>query len=208
MDLKETNTEKAILQAAIIEFADKGFSGSRTTEIAQRAGVTHAMLHYYFRTKELLFDKVINNKIEDFCSAILPVFTDKALPLTDRIIKGATMHFEFLKDNPKLPSLLIGIYTSGSDVADKVTSLMQSGIRPAILSLQKDLDSAYIRNEVAKIDAVMLVADIVSLNVMPFILWPIASNILGLDETSKEFFLQQKKEENITTILKRLQPCN
>ena len=49
---KKDNTEQAILQAAETEFLDKGFALAKTTEIAKQAGVTHAMLHYYYRTKE------------------------------------------------------------------------------------------------------------------------------------------------------------
>lgn len=48
--------EQEILKAAEQEFLTKGYDGARTTSIAQAAGVTHAMLHYYFRTKEQLFD--------------------------------------------------------------------------------------------------------------------------------------------------------
>ena len=43
------NKEQAILEAAEREFIAKGFAGARTTSIAEAAGVTHAMLHYYFR---------------------------------------------------------------------------------------------------------------------------------------------------------------
>lgn len=49
---KKDNTEQAILQAAETEFLDKGFALAKTTEIAKQAGVTHAMLHYYYRTKK------------------------------------------------------------------------------------------------------------------------------------------------------------
>ena len=48
---KKDNTEQAILQTAETEFLDKGFALAKTTEIAKQAGVTHAMLHYYYRTK-------------------------------------------------------------------------------------------------------------------------------------------------------------
>lgn len=56
------DTEYLILQAAEREFMSKGFAGARTTSIAEAAGVTHAMFHYYFRTKEKLFDRIIAEK--------------------------------------------------------------------------------------------------------------------------------------------------
>ena len=46
---KKENKEQDILKAAEMLFAEKGFKGATTTLIAAQAGVTHAMLHYYFR---------------------------------------------------------------------------------------------------------------------------------------------------------------
>ena len=56
-------TERKILMAAEREFFEKGFAGARTTSIAESAGVTHAMLHYYFRTKSKLFERIISDKM-------------------------------------------------------------------------------------------------------------------------------------------------
>ena len=71
MKEETSNTEQSILKAAEKEFLKKGFSGSKTTEIAKEAGVTHAMLHYYFRTKENLFNKVFEEKSESSSGATL-----------------------------------------------------------------------------------------------------------------------------------------
>ena len=61
-DEKEKSKEIAILEAAEQEFLEKGFEAAKTTKIASLAGVTHAMLHYYYRTKENLFDLVFDKK--------------------------------------------------------------------------------------------------------------------------------------------------
>ena len=62
--MKDNNSQDRILKAAEEEFLMKGFAGARTTEIAKQAGVTHAMLHYYFNTKEQLFEQVMNEKMQ------------------------------------------------------------------------------------------------------------------------------------------------
>lgn len=206
MEYKENNTEKAILEAALDEFADKGLTGSRTTEIAQRAGVTHAMLHYYFRTKEMLFDKVVNNKIQDICSSIFPAFIDESLPLLERITKGMSLHFDFLKENRKLPSLFIRIFSTGGEYVDQLSVVMREGMSSSLQSLQTELDKAGQDGSITKIDAVMLLSDIISLNVMPFIVWPMFSKVMDIDEAAEDAFFMRKKEENIRTIMKRLMP--
>ena len=57
------NKEQQILEAAEREFLEKGYDGARTTSIAKAADVTHAMLHYYFRTKKHLFERIIQGVI-------------------------------------------------------------------------------------------------------------------------------------------------
>ena len=53
--------ERRILRAAVIVFAEKGYDGARTEEIAVRAGVNKAMIHYYFKSKENLYVTIIES---------------------------------------------------------------------------------------------------------------------------------------------------
>ena len=55
---KDTNTEQSILEAAKIVFIKKGMEGARMQEIADEAGINKAMLHYYYRSKDKLFEAV------------------------------------------------------------------------------------------------------------------------------------------------------
>lgn len=68
------NKEHEILVAAEQEFLTKGFDGARTTSIAQAAGVTHAMLHYYFRTKEQLFERIVDDKFAQMSHSMFVMF--------------------------------------------------------------------------------------------------------------------------------------
>ena len=79
------NKEQAILQAAEHEFLTKGFDGARTTSIAQAAGVTHAMLHYYFRTKEHIFNRILDEKMRLMGQSILTAIGQSGLPLQERL---------------------------------------------------------------------------------------------------------------------------
>ena len=54
------NSEQAIMAAAERLFLENGYNMTTTTMIASEAGVTHVMLYYYFRTKELIFIKVVD----------------------------------------------------------------------------------------------------------------------------------------------------
>jgi AcrR family transcriptional regulator len=64
-------TENLILEAARQVFLDKGLEGSRMQEIADRAGINKALLHYYFRNKQKLFERVFESVIASFFPQVL-----------------------------------------------------------------------------------------------------------------------------------------
>ena len=103
---KKDNTEQAILQAAETEFLDKGFALAKTTEIAKQAGVTHAMLHYYYRTKEKLFERVFQEKV-DLMAHSLVATLDDGKPFLKQMEDLTGAHFDFIAKNPKLPFFLL-----------------------------------------------------------------------------------------------------
>lgn len=93
----KTDTESRILQAAEEEFLLKGLEGARTTAIAERAGVTHAMLHYYFRTKNMLFERIIEEKMRNAGNIMQAVFVLGDMPLMERVKRGVEQHFVSLQ---------------------------------------------------------------------------------------------------------------
>ena len=99
--------EQQILDAAEREFLEKGYDGARTTSIAKAAGVTHAMLHYYFRTKEQLFEHIIDKKMSEIVPLMTHLFGNEDLPLVRRIEEAISVHFDFVVANPDLPRFLI-----------------------------------------------------------------------------------------------------
>ena len=101
------NKEQEILEAAEREFIAKGFAGARTTSIAEAAGVTHAMLHYYFRTKEQLFERILDEKTRLMSQSVLTAFGQPDLPLQERIRDGVESHFDFIAANPDLPRFIV-----------------------------------------------------------------------------------------------------
>jgi len=73
---RRDETRARILAAAEAEFAQAGYDGARTVEIARRAGVTHAMLHYYFDTKDALYAEALRHVFAELGTRLA------AVPLT------------------------------------------------------------------------------------------------------------------------------
>lgn len=97
------NKEQAILEAAEQEFLAKGFDGARTASIARTAGVTHAMLHYYFHTKEQLFDRILEKIFGQISEILSDIFVDNE-PISYESIERL---LNFVTINPALPLFLI-----------------------------------------------------------------------------------------------------
>ena len=198
------DTETRILQAAEREFFEKGFAGARTASIAEAAGVTHAMLHYYFRTKDKLFERIVSEKINMLGDIILSAIGDDNLPLEDRIRQGVERHFDFISANRDLPRFIVNEVLSRPEH----TEMMKQGtlhiVNSLLNSLQREIDEDAAKGRCRQVDARMLLIDIVSLNVFPFMAAPIVSGAIGDSYGDYDEFLAKRKKENVETILRKL----
>lgn len=203
---EDKDTEALILQAAEREFLSKGFTGARTTSIAEAAGVTHAMFHYYFRTKEKLFEKIISEKISLLKEAVMSSITDFNAPLSEILRSVINNHLEFIAANPDLPRFLIGeIYSNPGRSEIFLDSLHKTA--PVFLSLlQKKIDSEAADGLCRKVDARMLMLDIVSLNIFAYMAAPAVNAALSGCMDDSDEFLRRRKEDNYDTIMRKLRP--
>ncbi|MDE5786633.1 MAG: TetR/AcrR family transcriptional regulator [Duncaniella sp.] len=200
-------TCERILEAAEAEFFSKGFAGARTTSIAEAAGVTHAMLHYYFRTKKHLFEQVISTKVALMKEMMLSSLGDTSVPLFERITECIGRHLDFLAANPMLPGFMAKEVLGNPETGPVAIRAIESQLPAVIASLQQNIDEYASRGECRSVDARALVLDILSLNAMPFLL-PALVNIVSGGELSGDFgkFVADRKKENIETILRKLRP--
>ena len=198
------NKEQAILEAAEQEFLNKGFAGARTTSIAEAAGVTHAMLHYYFRTKEQLFERILDEKMRLMSQSVLTAFGQANLPLDERIRDGIARHFDFIAKNPDLPRFIVNEVFSQPERYEAMRMRIRAIAEVLMRDIQRELDEAAARGEIRCVDVRMLMLDIISLNVFPFIAYPVIEPILGDFTADRERFFELRKAENIETIMLRL----
>lgn len=198
------DTEQLILEAAVREFAAKGYDGARTTTIAAEAGVTHAMLHYYFRTKEKLFERIFKDKIEYILNMVITPMVKAEGEIRAKIKSGIETHFDFLMNNRDLPIFFITTLNSRPELYTDIKKMLHDTADERKNKLQAELDAAARRGEICNVEVSALLADIASLNVMPFLASPIMMAALGYSPDCLEQFLADRKKENVEIILKRL----
>jgi TetR/AcrR family transcriptional regulator len=103
---KDKQTEERIFEAATIVFEEEGMTGARMQNIANRAGINKALLHYYFRTKDHLFDAVFTKLAKKMFMKFAPIFNEN-LSIEDKIRFFFREHIDFLKQNPRLPGFIL-----------------------------------------------------------------------------------------------------
>jgi AcrR family transcriptional regulator len=106
MSENEKLTEEKIFEAATDVFVEKGLDGARMQDIADHAGINKALLHYYFRTKDKLFNAVFEMIAKKIFKKFAPVF-DETLTLEEKIRFFFREHISFLLANPSLPGFLL-----------------------------------------------------------------------------------------------------
>ncbi len=206
MTKHQNNKEQAILAAAKEEFLDKGYDGARTTSIARAAGVTHAMLHYYFKTKEQLFERIFHETMGMLVEGILEVFTQTDKPFKERIAEALGIHFEVIRQNPRLPLFMIREVASRPERFAIIKNVISTFAGNLLIALQRDIDQAVAKGEISHIDATTLLLDMISLNVFPFIVKPVFEAASGLDLNVDSKFWELRKQENAQLIMRRLTP--
>jgi len=116
--MDKINTEQKILLKAIQLFSEKSFSEISTQNLADASGTNKALIHYYYRSKQNLFEKSFAFIIQDFLKAMIPVFEknedflDKISRLIDSLLDYKKKHPLYinmmareLKRNPSLVNL-------------------------------------------------------------------------------------------------------
>ena len=199
-----TDTENRILKAAEEEFLLKGLEGARTTAIAERAGVTHAMLHYYFRTKNMLFERIIGEKMHNAGNILRMAFVSGDMPLMERVKRGVEQHFDFIVANPNLPRFIIQEIYSHPERHEIMKLQVLAITKDWLHDLQRQIDESAAANVTEWIDARMLLFDIMSLNLFAFVGYPFAGLLFNELATDKEGFLEKRKAENVELIMRRL----
>lgn len=194
---KDINNQRLILEAAEAEFLDKGYEKARTTEIARRARVNHAMLHYYFKSKENLFNVIFENKAR-LMQDILLFDIDGELPFLDKIKTRIEQHFDYIAANEKIPGFIISETLHSDRLRNIFLNSISDKAKDIFTNLKKEIDCEVKRGNIRPVDPYDLVLSIVSLNCFFFLTYPV---IPGHGNAGKETEYGERKKKNVEIIL-------
>lgn len=197
----ENDIEKKIIEAAKSAFLEKGYLGTTMRDIAKTAGVNVAMLNYYFRSKDRLFDRIF---LEQFNLMVSTIVTnaltatglmEKIRSIIDNVVDNLTQH-------PYLPVFVI---TEINRDPERFFATVNFNNVPDNLGVfLRQVEAEIKKGAIRPVDPHQLLINIIALSIFPFLAKPIIYNVLEVEEEKYEQLLDGRKEEIFKTIESRL----
>ena len=187
---KDISTEERIKAAARKVFHQKGFAGTRTRDIAEEAGINHAMLNYYFRSKEKLFEMVMMETMAQFFKGVNLMLNDESTSLNEKIDLIVSNYVDLLLKEPELPTFIL------NEVRPNPQAFVeQNPIKEALTHsvLTRQYAEAVARGEITEPNLMQAILNVIGLVIFPFIAKPILTSIVNIPEEQYKALMLQRK---------------
>jgi len=193
------NSEHQILVAARQVFISKGFDGARMQEIADLAGINKALLHYYFRSKEKLFEAVFSEVAANLFPAMKQLL-EAELGLKEKITFFVKIYLKALRENPFIPAFIIN--TLNTNPENLLKYIKKAGVNPRVL--QKQIEEDVARGWMRPVKAEHLIVNIIAMCIFPFIARPIVQNMFEMTNNEYQNYLDSRESEITDFVLKSI----
>lgn len=181
----DISTEEKIKEAARIVFMKKGFSATRTRDIAEEAGINLALLNYYFRSKEKLFELVMMEKFQAFFGVIFPILNDANSTLEQKVELIADRYITLLTETPDLPIFIL------SEIRTNADRMIENVRLDKILGESQFVKQLHARRP--DMHPVQLIMSILGLVVFPFIMRPLLVQSKNADDKMFNAMMNERK---------------
>ena len=188
---KDNTTEADILEAAKNVFQRKGMFGARMKEIANEAGINKALLHYYYRSKQLLFEAVFKQAF-NLMAPQLNKIINADTELEEKIRAFSYNYISFIIKHPYLPNFIIQELNSNPEFVQKLVSEKNF---PTIDIFKSQVNQLVDEGKIRPINPNQLFINIMALNVFPFIGKPLLQGFTKLDDQSFKGLMEKRKNE-------------
>ena len=195
----EANTEQIVRDAARKVFTQKGFDGARMQDIADEAGIHKSLLHYYFRSKDKLFEAIFKDALGTLLPPVVSILVSD-LPLFEKINHFTDQYIDILAKNPGIAGFVL--HELKMNPHRFLGSLTETGIDLSIIGnqIQQESEAGNIRN----VETGHFIANLVSMCVFPFIARPVFIGLFGMEEEGFDHFIEERKKVVSETMIRSL----
>lgn len=204
--MQNTDQEQRILTCAEQLFIQRGFIGTSTTDIAQAAGCNQALVHYYFRTKERLFQRIFENKTSTILNFLETyIYPNDIWQAVNDLIDA---YFALLNANRSIPFFIINelVLNPQRRLWIRETMVKDPRRQKVYEQYKTHLTQAVRQGQIQDIEPFDLLIDVASLVVMTFVSLPLYTDMLQKSEQEVNDYLNDRKAEIKRTIQLRLTP--
>ena len=185
------NTEETILEAARAVFIRKGMDGARMQEIADEANINKALLHYYFRSKQKLFDAVFSKVLSATFTEMRAIFQG-GFSVEHAVKRFTDSYIDTLIRNPYIPEFVIHELNKDPEALKKTVSQNLPDLSPFLRTIEKEMEEG----KIIKMEPKQLLLNTISMCIFPFVGRPIVTQIL-FEGDEKEFYktMERRKKD-------------
>lgn len=186
-----TSAEEKIKQAARLVFIKKGFAATRTRDIAAEAGVNLALLNYYFKSKQKLFDIIMLENIKTFSQSILAILNDTGTSFFEKIEILVSHYIDMMINNPELPIFVLSELKSDPK---KIFSQMDRRAKFKDSIMIKQWHALSKAKAVPRFNPMHLIMNAASMIVFPFVANPMIRNRTGMSQEQFNAMMEERKK--------------
>ena len=194
--LKETeevnsSTEEKIKNAARVVFQKKGFAATRTRDIAEEAGINLALLNYYFRSKERLFEIVMMETLSGFVQGMTSIFYNEKTTFEKKIELLAENYINMGIEFPDVPMFILSeIRSRPEDLFDKFPAKQMIAGSVFVQQFQEKV----VAGEIKDPNLLQFLINLLGLIIFPIVGRPFVSAIGGQNDTQFVQLMQERKK--------------
>ncbi|RLD84369.1 MAG: TetR/AcrR family transcriptional regulator [Bacteroidetes bacterium] len=198
--IKDISAEEKILEAARQVFENKGMSGARMQEIADEAKINKSLLHYYYRSKQKLFEAVFKTAFNKLAPQI-NIILNSDQSICEKIRNFSKNYTSFMIRHPYLPNFILQELNRNPAF---VKELISTKTFPSMKNFQNQIQEAVVEKKIRKIEAEQLFINILSLNIFPFIAAPLIKGFINVNDKEYRFILETRKTEIANFIIQSI----
>src|ERR1044072_1974183 len=193
----DKSTEDKILEAAKQIFMENGLDGARMQDIADKAGVNKALLHYYFRSKDKLFERILIEEAQKFMPKVTHIMLSD-LTLFEKIEKFVSEYIDTLIQNPMLANFILNeIHRTPKELMTKIWGNQ----RPPVDKVEEHVAKLVKKGEIRPIKGYELMVNMVSLCIFPFLAKPMVQWVTKANDAEFMKMMQQRKKPVVQFVI-------
>jgi AcrR family transcriptional regulator len=180
----ELTTEEKIKEAARTVFLKKGYAATRTRDIAEKAGINLALLNYYFRSKEKLFEIIMYEKMQNFFGVLFPIINDEDSTLEEKVEAVTAKYTELLLSNKDLPIFVLSELRSRPEQFQKLIQ-KTNFLKDSVLVKQ-------LQEKRGDVHPIQFMVSIIAMVIFPYVMRPVLQAVSSTPDKQFEMMMRQR----------------